>query len=120
MHTFQHAHSLCLWHACNILAHVAYVASVMQVSVACVQLECSLPGACIHCVCLQCMCSKLVAFLHVVCLCKHECVHLESVQPWQASGKYAVHVQHAEDRFVTCVWHVWCVQGECHKHAVCV
>ncbi len=37
----QYAHSVCLWHACSILVYVIYVAYVMQVSVACVQLECS-------------------------------------------------------------------------------
>jgi hypothetical protein len=59
-------HTMCLWHACSILVYVIYVAYVMQVSVACVQLECFLCGPCIHCVCIRCMCIELVAFLHVV------------------------------------------------------
>jgi hypothetical protein len=90
----QHSNSVYLWHVCNILGYVANVESVMQVHVACVQLECCLHGACKHCVCIQFMCSKLVTFLHLVCLCMHEYVHMESVQPthdieWQV----CMHVQ---------------------------
>ncbi len=59
----------CLHHSC-----VCGICRIcVQVSVACVQLECYLPGACIHRACMQCMCIKLVTFLHVVCLCMYEC-----------------------------------------------
>jgi hypothetical protein len=110
-----------LWHVCNILGYVAYVESVMQVRVACVQLECCLHGACKHCVCIQFMCSKLVTFLHLVCLCMWKVCSLHMT----SSGRYACTCSVRKAGFRTCVWHVWgvrsgCVQGECHVYVAFV
>jgi hypothetical protein len=91
----QYANSVCLWHACSILVYVTYVASVMQVSVACVQL-CFLCGPCIHGVCVPCMCIELMAFLHVVqyaCAFMNVCNGKCAAYVWHTSGMYAVHIQ---------------------------
>jgi hypothetical protein len=120
----QYAHSGCLWHACSILVYVMYVAYVMQVSVACVQLECFLCGSCIHRVCICCMCIELVAFLHVVqYACAFMNVYIWKVCrlcmacEWQVCSACAACVRQVCDMYMACLGSV---QGEFHMHVECV
>ncbi len=118
----QHAHSVslaCLQHTCA--CSICGICDAGECGMC--QLECFLRGARIHRVCIQCICSKLVGFLHVVCLCMHECMHVETVQP--AYGKQVASKQCMCSVHKTGLWYVYgmfgvCMQGECHKHVVCV
>jgi hypothetical protein len=120
----QYAHSVCLWHACSILVYVTFVANVMQVSVACVQLECFLCGPCIYRVCICCMCIELVAFLHVVqyvCafmnVCMWKVCRLCMACELQVCSARAVCVRQVCDM---CIAYLGCKQGEFCMHVECV
>jgi hypothetical protein len=99
----QHTYKVRFRHAYSILV---YVAHVMQVSAACVQLECCLHGACIHRECSVCAASLWRSCIQYACVCMYVCMRkmyrLLMACKWQVCGAHAVCVRQVCDICMTC------------------